>query len=129
VRKLIARLAAQCRIGVVSNGSARNQRRKLERIELADLADCVVISEEVGVAKPDPAIFLAALEELDCQPDEALFIGDDPLADISGASRAGLATCWVSLDRPFPGEFPAPDLVIPRLLKLESVLPCLMPAR
>ncbi|HEY2253183.1 MAG TPA: HAD family hydrolase [Planctomycetaceae bacterium] len=129
VRQLVARLAAQYCMGIVSNGSQRNQRRKLERIGLADLVECIVISEEARVAKPDAAVFLAALDVLGCVPDEALFIGDDPYSDIAGASRAGLATCWVSLGRPFPIEFPAPDLVIPCLLDLEGVLPCLMPAR
>ena len=52
----------------------------------------VVISQEVGVAKPDPAIFQIALGGT--APDRALMIGDGISSDVLGANRAGVDVCW-----------------------------------
>src|SRR5690606_28805556 len=49
-----------------------------------------------GSAKPDPAIFLAACEGLGLPPVEVLHVGDHPEADVAGAARAGLRTCWIN---------------------------------
>jgi putative hydrolase of the HAD superfamily len=85
-------------VAVVSNGKSDNQRGKLAAIGLAPLFHGVVISDEVGLRKPDPAIFAAAIEE--CTKDQPFgavwLIGDDPLDDIVGGTLAGLNTVWVS---------------------------------
>jgi 2-haloalkanoic acid dehalogenase type II len=57
---------------------------------LRDLVDGVVTSAEVGAAKPDPRLFLAALALARCGPDEAVYVGDSPEHDVAGAEAAGI---------------------------------------
>jgi putative hydrolase of the HAD superfamily len=90
VRPALARLrAAALRIGVVSNFDGRLPVI-LAALGLAPLVDRVVWSSRVGAAKPDPAIFHAAVAALGVAPAEALHVGDDPRADVEGARAAGL---------------------------------------
>jgi len=67
-------------------------REDLERMGLAERLDAAVFSSEVGRRKPDPAIFLRALELLDVRPEEALFVGDRLYEDVGGASAVGMTT-------------------------------------
>jgi putative hydrolase of the HAD superfamily len=67
------------------------------------LLDGVVTSAELGVAKPDPALFAHALALAGAAPDEALHVGDDPVADVEGARAAGITPVFLARD----GE-PAP---------------------
>lgn len=109
------------RLTVLTNGTGRQQRAKLERTGLAALLDAVVISEEVGASKPDPAIFAAALAQAPSAPDTWM-IGDHPEADIRGGAAAGLRTGWVSRGRPWPHAAP-PTLQAPTLAALLDLLP------
>ena len=86
----LARLrAAGLRLGVVSNSDGRVEVA-LEAAGLREYFDVVLDSALVGVEKPDPAIFLAALEALGVRPDEALFVGDLYEVDVLGARAAGM---------------------------------------
>jgi len=80
--------------GLVTNGPSGIQRAKLERLGIERLFPIVVISEEVGVAKPEAAIFAHALARAGVRPEEALFVGDNPVNDVEGAVRAGLVSVW-----------------------------------
>ena len=77
---------------LLTNGIARIQRDRLARSPMSALFQRVVISQEVGVAKPDPAIFQIALGGT--APDRALMIGDGISSDVLGANRAGVDVCW-----------------------------------
>jgi len=66
--------------------------RDLEELGVAERLDAAVFSSEVGRRKPDPAIFLRALELLDVRPEEALFVGDRLYEDVRGAAALGMAT-------------------------------------
>jgi 2-haloacid dehalogenase len=82
-------------IAVVTNGLAEVQRPRFATSPLGRHVDHLVISEEVGIAKPDPAIFALALERMgDPDPHEVLVVGDSLASDIAGGNAAGLATCW-----------------------------------
>ncbi len=76
------------KIGIVSN-VPQDLRPIFALHGLADLVDAYTHSFEVGVEKPDPAIFLRACEALGTKPAETLMVGDHPVAD-AGALRAGL---------------------------------------
>jgi len=91
MRATLARLRAQgWGIGVVTNGRSAFQRRTLSALAIGDLLDVVVVSEECGLRKPDPAIFQLALDALGCQARASWFVGDDPVADVVGARAAGM---------------------------------------
>jgi putative hydrolase of the HAD superfamily len=87
--------AGGARLAVVSNWDI-SLHDVLERTELRALVDTVVISAELGVAKPDPAIFRAALERLGAQPSEAIHVGDSIEHDVAGARAAGLEAVLVA---------------------------------
>lgn len=83
----------------------------------------VVTSEMVQSYKPNPEIFLRALDELNCPPEEALVIGDSPLADILGARNAGIRMVWVNrTNQLLPPDYPTPDFTIKNLTGLIPLL-------
>ena len=93
---VLARLrAGGARLAVVSNWDV-SLHDVLERTALRPLVDAVVISAELGVAKPEPAIFRAALDRLGAGPDGALHVGDSLEDDVAGARAAGLEAVIVA---------------------------------
>ncbi|HKG04555.1 MAG TPA: HAD family hydrolase [Conexibacter sp.] len=96
------------RLGIVTNGEGEPQRAKLAAIGLAERFPVVVASAEVGIAKPDPQIFLLACERLGVAPASAAHVGDRLDLDAQGAAAAGLRGIWV--DRAGVGA--APDTVL-----------------
>ena len=95
--------AGGARLAVVSNWDV-SLHDVLERTGLRGLVDAVVISAELGVAKPDPAIFRAALDRLGAGAADAMHVGDSVEADVAGARAAGLEAVLVARD-----GAPAPD--------------------
>jgi putative hydrolase of the HAD superfamily len=81
---------------VVSNWDV-SLRAVLDRTGLTPLLDGIVISAEVGAAKPDPAIFERALAVAGARAEEAVHVGDTPDVDVAGALAAGLRA--IHLDR------------------------------
>ncbi|MCD7829336.1 MAG: HAD family hydrolase [Clostridiales bacterium] len=95
------------RLGVGSDMTADWQLKKLERLGLLDLMDFVVTSEEAGVEKPDPGLFLLCAEKAGCLPEECLFIGDNLKKDVLGAQNAGMEALWLQPDPQKAGEYPS----------------------
>jgi putative hydrolase of the HAD superfamily len=87
--------AGGARLAVVSNWDV-SLHDVLERTALRPLVDTVVISAELGAAKPDPAIFREALERLGARPSEAMHVGDSVEHDVAGARAAGLEAVLVA---------------------------------
>jgi putative hydrolase of the HAD superfamily len=94
-------------LGVVTNGEGEPQRAKLAAIGVADRFATVVASGEVGVAKPDAAIFALACERLAVEPARTAHVGDRLDLDAQAASAAGLHGIW--LDR-LGTRRPPPDV-------------------
>jgi HAD superfamily hydrolase (TIGR01509 family) len=81
--------------GLVANSwpdPARVLRADVEGFGLAELLDVMVFSEEVGVSKPSPEIFLHALEKLGVEPENAVFVGDGLVNDVQGAAQVGMVS-------------------------------------
>jgi HAD superfamily hydrolase (TIGR01509 family) len=81
--------------GVVANSwpdPGRVLRADAERLGLAPLLDTIVFSDDVGVLKPAPEIFLRACVELDVEPDDTMFVGDRLDTDVQGAANLGMTT-------------------------------------
>jgi HAD superfamily hydrolase (TIGR01549 family) len=81
--------------GIVANSwpePARLLRADVERYALAGELDVQVWSEEVGARKPEPEIFMHALERLGVDPVDALFVGDGLETDVQGAGDVGMTT-------------------------------------
>jgi len=84
------------RIAAVTNASGTHQRAKLEELGLSPYIDHVAIAGEVGAAKPDPLIFYSACAAVDCEPHEAMHVGDRLRTDAVGARKAGLRGVWLN---------------------------------
>jgi putative hydrolase of the HAD superfamily len=87
-------------MGIITNGMTEVQKEKIRRVGIAPYFDTVLISQEVGIAKPDPRIFHMALERVRCEAHEAVMVGDSPDRDIAGARAVGLHALWVRTGRP-----------------------------
>ena len=109
-RELLAGLAGRARLALVTNGLADVQRTRIARLELEPYFDAIVISSEVGAAKPGPAIFDVTFDALDGPAKErALMFGDSLTSDIKGGHDYGIATCWYN-----PRRKPMAGAVRPR---------------
>lgn len=97
-------------IAVASNGPAKRQAMKLENAGLIHLVDAICTSDEVGVEKPDPQVFLESARRAGCRLD-GWVIGDDPIADIWGGQQSGMHTAWVSHGRKWDDTASHPDII------------------
>jgi len=97
-------------LGIVTNGDAAIQARKIAAAGLADLVDAVCISGAEGVRKPDPRLFLLAAEMAGAPAGRGWMIGDDPDADVAGGRAAGLRTVWVRRHRIWRESGYRPDM-------------------
>lgn len=95
VVEVLDTLAPLVSMAMVTNGIGEVQRARIERLGLGPYLDAVVISGEVGVAKPGPAIFDLAFAALG-DPDRAttLMVGDSLSSDMRGGTDYGIGTCW-----------------------------------
>jgi len=75
---------------LISNGFKESTEIKIAGSRIGDYFDQVIISENVGVNKPDPAIFQHALDVAGARKEESLMIGDSIEADIRGALGFGM---------------------------------------
>ena len=91
---LLESLKPRVKIGIVSNNLWREQQAKVESCGFGPYIDALVVSEEAGVAKPDPQIFEIALDRLGVDRVETVMVGDSWPNDIAGAAAAGLRTVW-----------------------------------
>jgi HAD superfamily hydrolase (TIGR01549 family) len=111
---------------LITNGAGSTQRHKAEATGLTSLLDAVIISGEVGVAKPDPAIFMLAAAAAGVPPEAAWHVGDNLTADIAGARNAGLAAgVWLNRPaaaHPGAGVAPRPHYEIASLTELPALL-------
>jgi len=103
---LLADLRGRYRLGLLTNGSVRAQRSKLEAFDWVDAFDATIVTGELEAGKPDERAFAAILDALGVAPEEAVYVGDDPDADVRGARAAGMKTVQVVFDG---GPEPAPE--------------------
>lgn len=123
-RTVLEALRSRYRFGIVSNfDHPPTAYRLLEHYNLTGYFDPIVISGEVGWRKPHREIFLAAINKLGFSPEQILFVGDTPWADIAGARAVGMPVVWVdrgvtTLDK----NYPSPDYIIADVEQLGAVL-------
>jgi putative hydrolase of the HAD superfamily len=109
------------KLGLLTNGGRDSQRAKLERFALSGFFHFVGISEEIGAAKPDAAIFHRALKALDTTAPDAWMVGDHLEWDIAGAQSVGMATVWFNPDNATTPAGSMPDHVIMSLGQLPGL--------
>ena len=96
---VISNLAEHAHMLLITNGIAAVQRPRFSSSRIHRFFDGLVISEEVGAAKPAPEIFESAFEEMDHpKRTDVLMIGDSLTSDIKGGNDFGIDTCWYNPD-------------------------------
>lgn len=123
--EVLRELSTAFRLGMITNGYSDSQRGRLEAAGLLDVFDPLLISEEVGVQKPDKRIFELALTHLGLPPEAVLYVGDSISHDYQGCQAAGIDFChycpgWRATDNLRPVKF--------RVRSLEELIPITLPA-
>lgn len=108
------------KLALLTNGSTEKQWGKIRQFGLAGFFDHIQVEGDLGFGKPDARAFRYALAALNVRPDEAWMVGDNLLADIQGAQRAGVLAVWIDahgsgLD---PRDGVVPDRVVNSLDEL-----------
>lgn len=93
--KMVQYLADKYPLTIVSNGFSEVQHYKIEHSGLKQYFKFVLLSEEVGINKPQAGIYLHALELNGVNADEAIMIGDSYNSDIQGAKNANIDQIWI----------------------------------
>jgi len=89
-------LAGRFPLVLVTNGPGHHQRAKVAAAGLASYFTGIVVSGEVGIAKPDARMFAAALDAAGVPAEEAIMVGNNLLRDIGGAQARGIAGAWIN---------------------------------
>lgn len=100
-RRVLGALAKRFTLGVVTSGDGDRVRLQLRNLELTDTFSVCVCAEDASHRKPHPAPLLKALELLQANPDECIYVGDSP-QDMEMARRAGVRA--IGVFGPFPTE-------------------------
>ena len=108
VEWLLDRLRQRYRLGLLTNGPVVAQHDKLRELDWAGAFDVELVTGSLAAGKPDPRAFEALLAELDTDPAETVYVGDDAAADVEGAAGVGMLPVQVV----FEGSAdPHPDAV------------------
>lgn len=124
-REVLEYLRPRYRMYILSNGFTELQFRKMHSAGIEGYFDGVILSEDIGVNKPNPEIFRHALQVAGVSASKALMIGDNLEVDIEGALRVGIDQVYY--DTTASGEDavslqPSPTYVISSLLDLKGIL-------
>lgn len=91
---IVNKIKSQVKVAIITNGTVHRQKAKIMSTNLHNYFDTIIISDEVGFSKPDKRIFELALNKLNVQPEDTLFVGDDLERDISGCQNANIKGVW-----------------------------------
>lgn len=120
---VLDRLKGKAKLGVISNATSQFQHTRLEKTGIKNYFDLLVISEEVGIAKPDPRIFNHAFTKMgNPNLQEILMVGDTLEADILGGINAGIDTCWLNMENKPASASITPHFEVSSLFELENLL-------
>ncbi|MCL1137078.1 pyrimidine 5'-nucleotidase [Shewanella pneumatophori] len=124
-QELIDSLTGRVNMGIITNGFTELQSVRLQKVGLVDRFSPLVISEEVGIAKPDVGIFNHALSLMG-NPDKSsvLMVGDNPHSDILGGINAGIHTCWLNSNGAEKPHDINPHYQVSTLCELREILSC-----
>jgi len=124
---LAALRAAGKTLILITNGLQSTHIERIALLGLEEHFDHTLISDAVGMAKPDPRIFHHALELAGCVAGEAAMVGDNPVNDVAGAQAVGITAFWFN---PHASSLP-PDVPAPRGGEVKTLIelrPLLMAA-
>jgi putative hydrolase of the HAD superfamily len=120
----LAALSQPFKIGLISNTMwpGRYHLREMERTGLLPYFDHTVFSADVGLWKPQPAVYRLSLDALGVPAEEAIYVGDMPAYDIVGAQRAGIHAVYKRNPGSPPLDGVTPDAEIDCLAELPGLI-------
>ncbi|GEN51027.1 YjjG family noncanonical pyrimidine nucleotidase [Alkalibacterium pelagium] len=123
-KEMLERLKSQkYRLIAGTNGTAGTQWNRLKGTGLISIFDDVVISEEIGVAKPDKKFFDRLFEKnVEVDPQKTIMIGDSLRSDIQGARNAGLSNIWYNPSHLKNKSDIIPDFEVSSYKEMEKVI-------
>lgn len=97
IDELLSQLKKQYKISLITNGLKEVQRRRLQHLKLENHFDSIIVSDEIGVAKPDVRFFEYAYQTIphSIEKEDVLVVGDNIIADVGGGNAFGFKTCWI----------------------------------
>lgn len=121
-RAVLDKLAAFPLILVSNFDHAWTVRRALRQFGLEERFEAIFISDEVGWRKPGDKFFEVVLKKTEYSPERCLYIGDDPDADVYGASRQGFQVAWL-VEKPQPEDLSVrPQWIIRKLVQVLEIV-------
>ena len=122
-KEILTYLRPKYKMYILSNGFTELQSRKMQSAGIAHYFDGMILSEDIGVNKPNPAIFTHALQVAESTAEESLMIGDNYEVDIEGAQRVGINQVFYNISKKdLNPEHPQPTFTITSLLELKEIL-------
>jgi len=111
---------------IIANGNSIDARNIIASCGLEEYFDVIVISEELGIEKPDKGIFQSALDRLKIEAANAVMVGNRIDADILGANRMGMKSVWFHWNDRYEeiigNKEESPDFIIKSLSELPGLL-------
>jgi 5'-nucleotidase len=122
-QELIDTLTGRVNMGIITNGFTELQTIRLQKVGFGERFSPLVISEQVGLAKPDVGIFEHAFARMGHPARESiLMVGDNPHSDIQGGLNAGIDTCWLNRHGENQPEGITPHYEVRSLNELQQIL-------
>ncbi|MGN7386003.1 HAD family hydrolase [Sporosarcina sp. SAFN-015] len=107
------------KLGMITNGKGQFQMDNIKALYIEKYFDAILVSEWEGIKKPDPQIFIRALEQLNVSPSESIFVGDHPVNDVEAAKNAGMIGIW---KKDFQWSAVEADFVVDDLAELPLII-------
>lgn len=127
-REVLEKYYGKCFLGIVANQSPGTLQR-LHAYGISEFFGLVLASAELGLSKPDPAIFALALKKAGCRPDQAWMVGDRLDNDIRPANMAGWRTIRIlngyNTHQQPRDELEVPDYTISELSEITRIIPAI----
>lgn len=121
--KVIENLYKEYRLSIITNGLKEVQDNRIRKSSIARYFENIVISEEVGVSKPDPKIFEIALGNMKSTDNsKVLIVGDSLTSDIQGGINFGIDTCWFNPNNIINTKKIKPTYEISNMINLKEII-------
>ncbi|WP_419719856.1 HAD family hydrolase [Lysinibacillus fusiformis] len=81
-------------LAIITNGYGHFQMDTIKALAIEKYFDVILVSEWENMKKPDPQLFMRALDKLQVSPHNSIFLGDHPENDVKGAQAVGMKGIW-----------------------------------
>ena len=121
--KLCEYLYKKYKLGIITNGMKEVQYSRVNNSTIGKYIDKIIVSDDVGISKPNAEIFEYALREMGHNnKKDVIMVGDSLTADIQGGINFGIDTCWINLKNKEADEKIKPKYAVTRLEEIYDIL-------